>query len=206
MSSATTVDSYVSLYRPAGRLGSRSFQILFDLRHDLWMRRGDITLLARVGHKIVELERRIFFQPDGFPLSHTHSLLKAAFVKLPIEEIVRRLRLATRRARHRKTVDSRWDLRAGDVADCRQHVPMCPRMVADTTAWNRPWPARDHRYSYAALVKVALDTTQRARTLEEHRVTASLLVRAVIADEHHQGVAVDPARTQEIGESSNVAI
>ena len=55
--------------------------------------------------KIVELERRVFFQANRLPRSHPHGLLEAALVKLPIEELVRRLRFAPKRARHREAVD-----------------------------------------------------------------------------------------------------
>ena len=79
-------------------------------------------------------------------------------------------------------------------------------MIADTAGRNGAGPARDHRHADAAFVEIALDAAQRTRALEEHRIAAPLLMRAVVADEHHQGVPLDAARAQKIGEPSDVAI
>ena len=83
---------------------------------------------------------------------------------------------------------------------------MRPRMTADAAGRYRAGPAGDHRHSYAAFIEVAFDAAQRSRALEEPGVAASLLMRAVVADEHHQGVALDATRAQEIGEPADIAI
>ena len=69
-----------------------------------------------------------------------------------------------------------------------------------------PGQLRDHRHAYAAFVEIALDAAQRPRALEERGIAAPLLMRTVVADEHHQGVALDAARPQKIGEPADVAV
>ena len=51
---------------------------------------GDSAFLARIGLEIVELECRVLRETDRLPSSHSHGLLEAALVKLPIHELVRR--------------------------------------------------------------------------------------------------------------------
>src|SRR5687768_14911537 len=79
-------------------------------------------------------------------------------------------------------------------------------MIADAAGWNRARPARNHRHTYPALVQVALDAAQWSGAFKEHRVGAPLLMRPVVADEHHQRIPIDAPRAQEVGEPADVAI
>src|SRR3954454_14060315 len=84
--------------RPLRAVGARSREIPFDGSNHVRMRGGDIVPLTLIVVEVVQLERRVFREPNRFPRSHAHCLLKPALVELPVEVVVRRLRLAAQGA------------------------------------------------------------------------------------------------------------
>src|SRR5206468_10160879 len=94
----------ISPDRPQAALGPRGAQVRFELSDNLGMRAGDVLPFLPVGIEVIDFERGIFPGPDGFPRAHANGLLKTAFMELPVQELVGRLRLAAQRPRHREAI------------------------------------------------------------------------------------------------------
>src|SRR4030095_6494346 len=111
-------------------------------------------------------------QAHRLPSTHPDRLLKAALVELPVEEGMRRLRVAPQRANQGHTVETARKARAGDLSQRRQDIPMRPDVLAHTAGRNRPDPPGDHRHPDAAFVEIAFDAAQAPGALEEDRIAA----------------------------------
>src|SRR5207247_10989566 len=81
-----------------------------------------------------------------------------------------------------------------------------PPVMADAPRGDDADPPRDHRHANAALVEIALDPAKAAAALEEDRITAAFLVRAVVADEQHERASFDVACAKYIDQPADVAI
>src|SRR5258708_13131935 len=75
-----------SFHRPERALSAGGPQVLLDRLDDVRVAGRHLVLFARIGLQIVDLEGRVFREADRFPSAHSHRLLEAALVKLPVEE------------------------------------------------------------------------------------------------------------------------
>ena len=80
------------------------------------------------------------------------------------------------------------ELGSDDVAECGHDIPECYLGVVDGAGFYTTGPADDERNADAALVGLALESTQLAVASKEGWVGAALFVRTVVATEDEDGV------------------
>src|SRR5690606_13138845 len=157
--------------------------------YDLRMLGGHILCFRGVVVQIVECHgsHRGFLgvQAHRFPAAHAHGLLPRTTVEFPIQERMLPLliSIAQQRRQQRNAITMPGPCTAGYFHQRGHDVPESTNKITLAAGRYFSRPFYDQGYTYAALVKIPLVSTQPAGAIEKLRVRAALHMRAIVAAE-----------------------
>src|SRR5205823_4231338 len=109
-----------------------------------------------------------------FPVAHPHCLDKPALVKLPVQVFAVWLAFAEQCGQNGNAIQSFWHTCTGNIGKCRKQVVMRPYKIARLPCPYLSWPADDHGFADAALVKCTFYPPKPAGAVKKCRAVTSL--------------------------------
>src|SRR5256885_5038150 len=132
--------------------------------------------------------------------------MEAALVEFPIKIIALRQTTTLQCRDNGHAVQTGRRLGTSKLRGRRQEIPKRPNFIAHLRGLDGARPASKRWDANAALVQIALNTTQRSIAVEEFWMIAALAMRSVVAGENHEGILLNALLAAFGQQASNIAI